>query len=178
MAMQTATVNLQELQIPALVEDQAFYFDAELHFDRPELNQLYDIWRSKTKHKKLASRADFDARTMKPFMRHLVILDVEWQEDGSRRYRNRYTGSAVVEVFGEQTGRHVDEYIPPDRLPRWKAGHDAVVLAKRPLRAVINYNSPQISYLRSEIFCFPVSDDPDGRVNMLLGFNYFSPKRT
>lgn len=176
MGQESLARDLGELRIPALVNDSAFQFDAELEFDRPELNQLRDIWREKTKSKPIASRADFDARTVKPFMRNMAILDVEHMADGTRRYKSRYEGSALVEVFGEQTGRYLEEYMPPDRIARWRAGHDLVVLSARPLRIVVNYNSPQISYLRSEILCFPLSEDGT-TINMVMGFNYFSPKQ-
>jgi hypothetical protein len=175
MGQESLASDIGELRIPALVVDSAFQYDAELEFDRAELNQLRDIWREKTKSKPIASRAEFDARTLKPFMRNMVILDVETQQDGNRRYRNRYEGSAVVEVFGEQTGRYLDEYVPADRLERWRAAHDLSVLSGRPLRFVINYNSPQISYLRSEVFMIPLSEDGT-MVNMLMAFNYFGPK--
>jgi hypothetical protein len=175
MGQESLARDVGELRIPALVVDSAFQYGDELEFDRAELNQLRNIWREKTRNKRIASREDFDARTVKPFMRNMVILDVETQADGTRRYRNRYEGSAVVEVFGEQTGRYLDEYMPPDRLERWRAGHDLIVLSGRPMRVVVNYNSPQISYLRSEIFTFPLSSDGE-TVNMVMAFNYFSPK--
>ncbi len=175
MGQQSLARDLGDLRIPALVVDSAFQYDVELEFARPELNQIRDIWREKTKVKPVASRADFDARTLKPFMRNMVILDVEMQPDGSRRYKNRYEGSAVVEVFGEQTGKYLDQYVPADRLERWRAGHDLIALSGRPLRFVINYNSPQISYLRSEVFMVPLSEDGT-TVNMLMAFNYFGPK--
>lgn len=177
MGQESLALSGDELRIPALVTDSAFHYDAELEFDRPELNALRDIWREKTKNKPIASRSDFDARTVKPFMRNMVILDVVQQPDGSRRYRQRYEGSAVVEVFGEQTGRFLDEYIPTDRLARWVAGHDIIALSGRPLRFVINYNSPQISYLRSEVLMLPLSEDGE-TVNMVMAFNYFGPKES
>ncbi len=177
MAKDSLARQIEELNIPSLVSDSAFQFDAELDFERKELNEIRDIWREKTKTKPIASRADFDARTIKPFMRHLVIMEVEPQPDGSRRYRQRYEGSAIVEVFGELTGRYLDEYMPPDRVARWVAGHDIIALSGRPLRFVIKYNSPQISYLKSEVLMLPMSEDGE-KVNMIMAFNYFGPKST
>src|SRR5215469_8758076 len=163
--------------IPALVEDEAFRFDTVLEFERAELNALRDVWRQKSANAGFATRADFDARTIKPFMRNLTILDVLAQEDGSRRYRYRYFGSAIVEVFGEHTNHYIEEFISPDKMARWTAGHDLVVLSGRPMRFRINYNSPQISYLSSESLVLPLSDN-DGKVNMLMCCLYFGPKRT
>jgi hypothetical protein len=163
--------------IPALVEDDAFKFDSELEFERAELNALRDIWKQKSAERGYATRADFDARTIKPYMRNLSILDVVTQPDSARRYRYRYFGSAIVEVFGEHTGHYIEEFIPPDRMARWTAGHDLVTLSGRPLRFVINYNSPQISYLSSESLVLPLTDE-SGKVGMLMCCLYFGPKRT
>jgi hypothetical protein len=167
----------EDVTIPALVEDEAFRFDTDLEFGRQELNALRDIWRGKSAEKGFATRSDFDARTIKPFMRNLSILDVVPQSDGTRRYRYRYFGSAIVEVFGEHTGHYIEQFIPPNRMARWTAGHDLVTLSGRPLRFVINYNSPQISYLSSESLVMPLSDET-GTVTMLMCCLYFGPKRT
>jgi hypothetical protein len=176
MAKAQLASTLVDAPIPALVEDQAFHFDVELAFERAELNALRDIWKQKNAEKGFVTRADFDARTIKPYMRNLSILDVLWQPDSSRRYRYRYFGSAIVEVFGEHTGHYIEEFIPPDRMARWTAGHDLVVLSGRPLRFCINYSSPQISYLSSESLVLPLSDETR-KVTMLMCFLYFGPKR-
>lgn len=162
--------------VPALMEDEAFRFDSELDFERAELNTLRDIWKVKSQGKGFATRADFDARTIKSYMRNLTILDVLWQDDGSRRYRYRYFGSSIVEVFGEQTGHYIEEFIPPERMARWTAGHDLVVLSGRPLRFKINYNSPKINYLSSESLVLPLADD-SGKICMLMCCLYFGPQR-
>jgi len=166
-----------DARIPGLVEDEAFRFDATLEFDRAELNQLRDIWKQKAAARGFATRADFDARTMKPFMRNVSILDVVAQPDGTRRYRYRFFGSSIVEVFGEQTGHFIEEFIPPDKMARWTAGHDLVVLSGRPLRFRIAYNSPHINYLSSESLVLPLGDE-QGTIVMLLCCIYFGPKRT
>lgn len=163
--------------VTALVEDEAFHFDVVLEFQRPELNQIRDIWRQKSAAKGYASRADFDARTVKPYMRHMTILDVVVQPNGTRRYRHRYMGSALVEIFGEQTGRYLDEFIPPDRIARWTAGHDLVVLSGRPTRIIVRYRQSQMNYLQSETLSIPLSQD--GEVfDMEMSFLYFAPKQT
>jgi hypothetical protein len=162
--------------VPTLVEDEAFRFDTALDFDRRELNALRDVWRQKCTGKGFATRADFDARTIKSYMRNMTILDVLPQADGTRRYRYRYFGSSIVEVFGEHTGHYIEEFIPPERMARWTAGHDLVVLSGRPLRFVINYNSPAINYLSSESLVLPLSDD-SGTVTMLMCCLFFGPKR-
>lgn len=173
--VQTAKL-LTDVPIPALVEDESFHFDAELKFERAELNELREIWREKSRARGCAKRADFDARTLKPFLRNMLILEVVEQENGTRRYRYRYMGSSIVEVFGEQTQRFVDDFIPPNKIARWTAGHDLIVLSGRALRLVVNYTTPQINYLGSEGLFFPLVDEND-KVNQIMGFNYMKPRR-
>jgi hypothetical protein len=167
---------LTEARIPGLVEDESFQFDADLKFERSELNQLREIWREKSKAKGCATRADFDVRTLKAYLRNMLILDVVEQADGTRRYRYRYMGSSIVEVFGEQTHRFVDSFIPADKIARWRAGHDLIVLSGRALRLVVNYTAPQINYLGSEGIFFPLVDDKE-QVTQIMGFNYMKPRR-
>ena len=168
--------SLKDVPLPALVEDESFHFDADLKFERPELNLLREIWREKSKARGCAKRADFDARTLKPYLRNMLILDVLPKDDGTRRYRYRYMGSSIVEVFGEQTHRFVDDFIPPNKMARWTAGHDLIVLSGRALRLVVNYTSPQINYLGSEGIFFPLVNDED-QVVQIMGFNYLKPRR-
>jgi hypothetical protein len=163
--------------IPALIEDEYFRFFTELEFERPELNRLREIWLEKSKAKGSATRAAFDARTLKPYLRNMLILDAVEQDNGTRRYRYRYMGSSLVEVFGEQTHRFVDDFIPPDKMARWTAGHDLIVLSGRALRFVVNYTSPQINYLGSEGIFFPLVDDNE-HVVQIMGFNYMNPRKT
>src|SRR5258708_16529944 len=176
MANTKPATSLSEARIPGLVEDESFHFDADLKFERPELNQLREIWREKRRAKGCAKRTDFDMRMLKEYLRNMVILDVVEQENGTRRYRYRYMGSSIVEVFGEQTHRYVDNFIPPDKIARWTAGHDLIVLSGRALRMVVNYTSPQINYLGSEGIFFPLVDDK-GQVSLIMGFNYMKPRQ-
>lgn len=162
--------------IQGLVQDEIFRFDVVLEFEQRELNALTEIWAQKSEGKSFVTRADFDARTVKPYMRNLFILDVVRQPDSSRRYRYRYMGSALVEVFGEQTGRYLDEFIPAKKLVRWTAAHDLIVMSKRPMRFLVNYASPQISFLKGECLMLPLYKDED-TVDMIMGFNYINAKR-
>ena len=172
-----AQAALTPVPIPALIEDEHFRFYVELEFDRPELNVLRDILRQKSAAKGYVVRADFEARAIKQYLRNMLVLDVVEQPDGSRRYRYRNMGMAIVEAFGEQTGRYVDEFIPPSKIARWTAGHDLIVLSGRPMRFVVNYTSPQVNYLRSEGLFFPLMSEDD-RFTQIMGFNYLSPRVT
>ena len=150
--------------------------DTALQFDAPELNALRDVWREKADLAHgLPARADFDARTLKPFLRHISIVERATNPAGYPSYRFRYYGSALAQRFGEQTGQFIEMSIPPDRLPRWIAGYDAVLEAGAPMRFLSYFEIPRISYLNGESFSAPLSN-AGRKPNTILAATYFTPK--
>lgn len=148
--------------------------DDGLTFDTPLLNDLRDAWRGLLKGRQMPMRNDFTMRVLKPWIRNVTIMDVV-EEGAVRRYRHRFAGSALVEVFGDQTGKFLEEFVKPDRLALWNAGYGAVVTTKTPLRFVVPFTMPKVDYLRTESMVIPLSENDDS-VNMLLAVSYFSSK--
>jgi len=142
-------------------------------FQTPELAALFAIWREKGRER-WPRRADFDARTLKPFLRNIAILE-RHEADARVRYRLRYFGTDFVRLFGEQSGRFVDEFLPPANLPRWTLAYETVLLAHAPLRFIANFSMPQISFLKSESFSVPLAAE-SGAPPLLLTAMYVSPK--
>ena len=150
--------------------------DTALNFEAPELNALRDVWREKAllAHG-LPSRGDFDARTLKPFLRHVSIVERALNPAGRPSYRFRFYGSALTQRFGEQTGQFIEMSIPPDRLPRWLAAYDAVLEAGAPLRFVSYFEIPRVSHLNGESFSAPLANGVR-KPNTILAATYFTPK--
>ena len=146
-----------------------FRGSAVLEFDRPELNQLRDVWHEKTSRRSIPFRNDLDARALKPVLRNLVILE---RMGESGRYRIRLMGSEIVRLVGEGTGRFLDEAVSPLQLPRWLAAYDSVLDAQVPLRFLTRYADEKLSYLTSESFNAPMLD-AQGNPTMLLSCAYF-----
>jgi hypothetical protein len=150
--------------------------DTVLKFDAPELNGLRDVWLEKARLAGgLPSRADFDARALKPFLRHVSIVERAINPAGRSSYRFRFYGSALAQRFGEQTGQFIEMSIPPDRLPRWIAGYDAVLEAGGPMRFQSYFEIPRVSYLNGESFSAPLSNGTH-KPNTILAATYFTPK--
>src|SRR6266481_7226172 len=157
-------------------EGWAMRSDTELIFDAPELNALRDIWNEKaTLARGLPSRADFDARTLKPFLRHVSIVERAVNPAGRSSYRFRFYGSDLAQRFGEQTGQFIEMSVPLDRLPRWIAAYDAVLDAGGPMRFLSYFEIPRISYLNGESFSAPLSNG-GRKPNTILAATYFTPK--
>ncbi|MEI9990339.1 MAG: PAS domain-containing protein [Rhizomicrobium sp.] len=150
--------------------------DTTLKFDCPELNALRDVWNEKAKAADgLPSRADFDARTLKPFLRNVSIVERAAHPSGHPSYRFRFYGSALAQRFGEQTGQFVEMSIPPDRLKRWIAGYDAVLEGGVPMRFLSYFEIPRVSYLNGESFSAPLSNGGK-KPTTILACTYFTPK--
>lgn len=150
--------------------------DTKLHFDAPELNALRDVWREKARASGgLPSRADFDARALKPFLRHISIVERALNPAGHMSYRYRYFGSALTGRFGEQTGQFIEMSVPSDRLERWIAAYDSVLDAAGPMRFLSYYEIPRVSYLNGESFSAPLSNDGK-KPTTILSCTYFTPK--
>ena len=150
--------------------------DTTLKFDCPELNALRDVWNEKAKAAGgLPSRADFDARALKPFLRHVSIVERATHPSGRGSYRYRFYGSALAQRFGEQTGQFIELSIPPERLKRWIAGYDAVLEGGVPMRFLSYFEIPRVSYLNGESFSAPLANG-DRKPTTVLAATYFSPK--
>ncbi|MBL6940410.1 MAG: hypothetical protein ISS15_19130 [Alphaproteobacteria bacterium] len=150
--------------------------DTTLTFEAPELNALRDIYLAKAGAAGgLPSRADFGARTLKPFLRHISIVERAPNNAGRMSYRYRYYGSALAQRFGEQTGMFIEMSIPHDRLPRWIAAYDAVLEAQGPMRFLSHFEIPHVSYLNGESFSAPLANE-GRKPNTILACTYFTPK--
>jgi len=160
----------------ALAENWPFACDGVLCFEQNELNALSDIWFSLAAKKGVPSRADFDARILKPFLRHIGIVERVMIDASKWRYKTRLSGSAIVEIAGDQTGRFLDEYIPAAFLPRWSSVYDAVLDGRAPLRVAGAFELPKLAYLNGESLVAPLVD-ARGNTSLVLSCLYFTPKQ-
>jgi hypothetical protein len=138
-------------------------------FERPELNELSALWRSKAEDG-VPARSLFGMRALKPFIRNVTIMELE-EANGVRRYRFRLFGSNLTLLFGEHTGRPLDEMVAPDLLASWLAVYDTALSSTRPLRVVTYYRLPTGNYVKGEILAAPLADDA-GEVRLVLAATY------
>ncbi|MEI9885410.1 MAG: hypothetical protein WDN08_02735 [Rhizomicrobium sp.] len=152
--------------------------DTVLAFDAPELNALRQVWEEKSRAAGgLPAREAFDARTLKPFLRHISIVERALNAAGRPSYRYRFYGSALAQRFGEQTGLFIEMSVPMDRLARWIKAYDAVLEGGRPMRFLSYFEIPRVSYLNGESFSAPLAND-GRKPNTILACTYFTPKAT
>jgi len=136
-------------------------------FERCELNELAALWQSKA-DSGVPARSQFDMRALKPFTRNIAILE---REETSGRYRFRLFGSTLTMLFGEHTGRMLDEMVSPDLLASWQAVYDTVLSSAKPLQVVTYYRLSTGNYVKGEILGAPLADDL-GEVRLVLAATY------
>ncbi|MBI3678057.1 MAG: PAS domain-containing protein [Proteobacteria bacterium] len=155
--------------------DWAVRCDDALIFDHAELTALCNLWLSKVQDGRLPSREQFDLRTLKTFVRNVSII--ERVADEGPRYRFRLLGTDMVQVFGEVTGKLLDDVVPPERLDNWNAGYDAVLACGLPLRFVSHYRIPKVDYLTGESFTAPLRTD-EGPPRTILAATFVKTKQS
>ncbi len=162
----------------AQAERWPFHCDSALNFERDELNTVRDIWRSLAAGKTAPFRADFDARTLKPFLRNISIVERVFVDTAKWRYRRRLRGSLIAELDGDGTGQFLDEFIPSTVLRAMMICYDAILGASIPMRFAYGFTAPhQLSYLRGESLSAPVCD-AHGELSLILICTYFMPRRS
>jgi hypothetical protein len=79
--------------------------------DDPAFARLHAYWRGKCRGSLLPARADIDPLEIPPdLLPGIVLLELESQDDGRRRFRLRLFGSDVEAMTGsDETGRYYDE---------------------------------------------------------------------
>ena len=122
--------------------------DETLSFHRAELRELCDLWRAKAASG-VPTRSALDMRALRPFASHLTILE-RVGALAARRYRFRLFGSTLALLFGEHTGRFLDEMVSTALLPNWLAYYDAVLAHRAPFRFINYYRIPSEDYLKGE----------------------------
>lgn len=148
----------------------------DLTFVQPELRTLRDLWfEIQQKKGAMPARTDFDAKTLKPFLSHIGIIDCIPQEKRRSRYRIRLQGDELTRLFGEQAGRFIDEYLPRQSLERWEMGYDVAIDFGRPVRFTQKFVLPLLSHLDGEAFSAPLAAE-DNAARGLLTALYVRPK--
>jgi hypothetical protein len=150
--------------------------DETLAFQRPDLKQLLELWQTKAVARGgLPLREDFDMRALKPFLRHLSIVERMPDEAGRPHFKFRLHGSLMAQQFGDQTGKFLENAVPPHLVEGWNLGYDAILEAGRPVRVISFYGQENANYLTGETFAVPLGSKEGGPVAVMAA-TYFTPR--
>ncbi|MGA7712111.1 MAG: PAS domain-containing protein [Rhizomicrobium sp.] len=128
------------------------------------------LWRSLAGSEGIPFRREMTARRLQPYLKSILLYERVEGGHGERRYRVRLMGSKIVQVFGEFTGKCLDEVIPANFLPRWEALPDAVLRTGAPVRFLVRSDTFDKAHMVAEYFCAPLrADDGEARLVWIVG---------
>lgn len=139
---------------------------------QPVLKAVLDYWEKKRAQRRLPSRADIDPQDLKPYLRHLFLIEVL----GGGEFRYRLLGSEITERYGRNsTGKTVAEiYAGLPALRDWLAGMLlAVTRTARPVLAWGPLSAVNQQHILSESLHLPLADDGE-TVSMIFGAARYS----
>ena len=149
--------------------------DETLSFVQPELVAFYALWRAKADEAGgLPPREMLDIRSLKPYLAHLSVSERVESAPGKFSYCLRLQGSYMAEMFGNQTGKLLEEAAPPELAERWTFVYDALLDMKRPLRLQGTYKQEAMEHLVAETLAVPLGNGSRGPVSVLAATYYQS----
>lgn len=149
--------------------------DETLSFAQPELTALYALWRAKADEMGgLPPREMLDIRSLKPYLGHLSVSERVESAPGKFSYCLRLQGSYMAEMFGNQTGKLLEEAAPPELAARWTFVYDALLEMKRPLRLQGSYKREGMEHLIAETLAVPLGNGARNPVSVLAATYYQS----
>lgn len=139
----------------------------DLDLGVPVLRPVFDYWALKRGTRKMPQRSDIDPLELKPYLRHLFLIEVLGHGD----FRYRLVGSEITERYGRNsTGKTVREiYAAVPAAADWLSEMlQAVVEQARPVLASGSLRLINKEHLFSQSLHLPLADDGDN-VSMIFG---------
>jgi hypothetical protein len=151
----------------------AAYCDHTLDFHWDPFDELHEIWNRARCGERLPRRAALTARLLKDYLRYLAIYERFVDDAGVRHYRARLVGTGYAQVYGDLTGKVIDEIVCGDKLNRFHLALDQTLKSSTPLRVIAAADIPDKSFLSAEYFLAPMAD-AGGAATMVLICAHFS----
>jgi len=150
--------------------------DASLAFESRGLAQLVDAWRDCLGDRKIPPRSAMSARALKSNLNRVALFERVPGGEQGRRYRVRLIGTKLSLVWGDMTGKFLDEALPPKLVPRWHAFADVVLALQQPMRFLARADYQDKDHLAVEAAAVPLAND-DGDPTMVMAAMYLSSEK-
>ena len=155
-------------------QQKLYHFcDATLAFSDPIYGQFLSLWQSKAGARPMPARSEISPRDLKDFLRHIAVG--HRVAENPSRYVWRVIGTKVAEIIGNNTGKTLEESLPPEHLRRWTECLDLILDGGLPLRFVGRVNFKDREYLAAENLLVPLAND-EGRPTFVMGLCRYSPR--
>jgi hypothetical protein len=157
------------------VEQKWHYFcDPTLAFTDPFYIRFLELWRAKAGGEPMPARSAMTPRDLKDVLRNIVVV----QRDSANpsRYSWRVIGTGLTDILGHNTGKTMEESVPPQLLLRWIECGDLVLEGGQPLRFLGRVHLQGREYLDAEHLYVPLAND-GGEPTYIMGLCRYTPRR-
>ena len=152
------------------------YCDSRLDFQWQPFCALHEIWDRARADAALPQRTALTARLLKDYLPCIAIYERFFEADGTRRYRVRLVGTAYAQVYGELTGKVVDQMVSGEKLLRFNTALDETLNSPAPLRLIAAADIPDKSFLSAEYFLAPLADASGAPATILICAHFSGEK--
>jgi hypothetical protein len=151
------------------------FCDPTLAFIDPGYENLLALWRAKSGSRKMPSRSDITPRDLKDILRTVLLFERVSQNPS--HYRWRLIGTGLTSILGENTGKTLEESLPPEHIERWTECGDMILEGAQPLRFLGRVHINGREYLDAENLFVPLAND-NGEPSFILGQCRYTPRRS
>lgn len=135
----------------------------------PRFRDFFGYWQSKAPPGRLPGRVHIDPLQIPRLLQHIALYDVVPVGDDFR-FRFRLVGTGVVETFGaDNTGKFIDECMPPDAYKALHAHYLALVRERKPQYWQRNLPYANRDFLAVQRLALPLASD-GSTVDMVISY--------
>lgn len=146
--------------------------DAPAAFAWAGFNPLLALWEELRGAGALPPREAMTARRLKDFLRDIALYE-RIAEGAAHLWRLRLAGTKFAQVYGENTGRLLRDWLAPDAAFRFQLGLDEVMAAGVPLRFRARTDCGDKKFMSGEFCALPLADS-QGRPALVMLCAHFS----
>ena len=156
-------------------ENWHHFCDPTLAFSDPSYEVLLNLWRTKAGSRTMPKRNDMTLRDLKDILRNLLVFERVAVDPSS--YRWRLIGTSLTGMAGDNTGKMLEETVPPEHLPRWLECGDMILDGGQPLRFLGRVHLSGREYLDAENLFVPLANDNDVPT-FVMGLCRYTPRKS
>jgi hypothetical protein len=136
-----------------------------------ECEELIELWNWARGGRALPHRDDLPARTLKPYLQRLSL--VERIENDPPRFKFRLVGTVMTRSLSERTGQTFDDKsASTEQTERWTASALLSLALKEPLR----FPTVIEKHMVGELLLLPLADD-SGEARFVIAYGRYEPSR-
>ncbi|MGN6149578.1 MAG: PAS domain-containing protein [Rhizomicrobium sp.] len=147
------------------------YCDPANDFVMRECEELIELWNWARGDRDLPARDDLPARTLKPYLPRLSL--VERIENDPPRFKFRLVGTVMTRSLSERTGQAFDhESATQEQTDRWTESTLLSLTVKQPLR----FPTVVQRHMVGEMLLLPLADET-GEPRFVIAYGRYEPTR-